>query len=91
MHQASIHPNQITLLIHPDLEQEVSVLSGTANVESKGVMIHRAGVQRHSSHYRSLLEEKDGGEYICLMHLEQTDSFVHALLIQTCEWIMNGH
>ncbi|MGE6576974.1 hypothetical protein ACQKFM_18805 [Paenibacillus xylanexedens] len=89
--RASIHRNQINLLIHPDLEQLCNQAAWYRECGSKSYYDPSRWSAAPFFALQELLEEKDGGEYICLMHLEQTDSFVHALLIRTCEWSMDGH
>ncbi len=81
--EASIYQNQITLLIHPDLEQECTGTSWYEAIKWRGCYDPSRWSAAPFFALQELLEEKDRSEYICLMHLEQTDSFIHALLIQT--------
>ncbi|WP_285079090.1 hypothetical protein [Paenibacillus sp. UMB7766-LJ446] len=81
--ETSVNQSQITLLIHPDLEQECSGTSWYEECEWKGCYDPSRWSAAPFFALQELLEEKDRSEYICLMHLEQTDSFIHALLIQT--------
>ncbi|PQP83667.1 hypothetical protein C0Q44_02970 [Paenibacillus sp. PCH8] len=82
---ASIHGSQISLLMHPDLEKLCNQAAWYTECRSKSCYDPSRWSAAPFFALQELLEEKDNGEYICLMHLEQADSFVHALLIQTCE------
>ncbi len=88
--ETSIHRSQVTLLIHPDLEQECMGRSWYEDFGWKGCYDPSRWSAAPFFALQELLEDEDRSEYICLMHLEHTDSFIHALLIQTGDARVDG-
>ncbi|WP_337034922.1 hypothetical protein [Paenibacillus illinoisensis] len=83
--EASVHRSQIALLVHPGLEQLCNQTLWYEECGWKGSYDPMLWSAAPFFALQELLEEKDGREYVCLMHLEQTDRFIHALLIRTGE------
>lgn len=83
--QVSVDPKQIALLVHPLLEQQVKGASWFHETGRRGSYDPSRWSAAPFFALEELLQERDRDQYVCLMHLEQADSFVYALLIRTGE------
>ncbi|WP_426334000.1 hypothetical protein ACN9MH_02760 [Paenibacillus silvae] len=80
---ADVHRSRISLLIHPDLKELCQDAQWYRECQSENCYDPSHWSAAPFFSLQQMLGETDSGEYICLMHLEKTDSFIHGLLIRT--------